>query len=59
LFDPRQPDEISQAVEQLLANPDAAAALAAAGRKRSREKHHPAVIAQRHIEIYRELLGNP
>jgi glycosyltransferase involved in cell wall biosynthesis len=57
LFDPRKPEEIRAAVVRLLCDPKLADALAAAGKKRSLENHHPVKIARRHVEVYREVLS--
>lgn len=57
LFAPQNPAEIREAVLQLLFDPEKAARLAAAAKKRSLEKHHPLKIAGRHMDIYREVIG--
>jgi len=58
LFDPRNPGGMRAAVLQLLSHPPAANDMAAEGRKRALERHHPAVIARQHLEIYREVLAS-
>ena len=45
-----------RAVEKVLAAPSAALDLARQAKSRARERFHPAVIARRHIEIYRDVL---
>ena len=58
LFDPRNPGGMRAAVLQLLSHPPAANDMAAEGRKCALERHHPAVIARQHLEIYREVLAS-
>jgi len=41
-----------------LLNPCVAAAVAGRARECARERFHPEVIAQRHVEIYREVLSS-
>jgi glycosyltransferase involved in cell wall biosynthesis len=55
--DPHDAASMSSQVEKVLADPDAAARMARQAKTRSRERFHPQVIARRHIEIYREVLG--
>ena len=45
-----------RAVEKVLAAPSAALDLARQAKSHARERFHPAVIARRHIEIYRDVL---
>ena len=40
----------------LLENPDRAKTLAGSAKERARVRFHPRVIAQQHVEIYRERL---
>ncbi len=58
LFDPNDADGMRAAVLRLLSDSQAASSMAAAGRKRAREHHHPVEIARRHLEIYREVAGS-
>jgi glycosyltransferase involved in cell wall biosynthesis len=44
-------------VRQLLTRRDHAQALAREGKRRARAQFHPVLVARRHIDIYRELLG--
>jgi glycosyltransferase involved in cell wall biosynthesis len=57
LCDPLDAASMSGAVEKLLAQPSLARALAAEANRLARERFHPLVIARRHLEIYREVLG--
>jgi glycosyltransferase involved in cell wall biosynthesis len=58
LFDPQNATEILAAAEKMLLQPEWARALAAEANRRACERFHPAVIARRHLEIYREVLNN-
>jgi glycosyltransferase involved in cell wall biosynthesis len=55
--DPLQAVSMAGAVEKVLVNPAAAAEVARQARQRARARFHPEVIARRHVEIYREILG--
>ena len=57
LFDPHNENELLDAVENILAQPDLARTLALEANRRGRERFHPSVIARRHLEIYREVLN--
>jgi glycosyltransferase involved in cell wall biosynthesis len=48
---------MSDTVEKLLAQPELGRTLAAEARRSAMERFHPKVIARRHLEIYREVLG--
>jgi len=56
LCDPRNPASMADAVARLLEHP-AAAKIALRARQQVRERCHPLVVAHRHLEIYREVLG--
>jgi glycosyltransferase involved in cell wall biosynthesis len=56
--DPLEAASLSRAVERVLLNPCVAAAVAGRARECARERFHPEVIAQRHVEIYREVLSS-
>ena len=58
LCDPYNAASIRAGVERALDNRSATAEMAKLARQRARERFHPKVVAQRHVEIYRELLGN-
>lgn len=45
------------AVEKMLSQAELANALAVEAKKQARERFHPRVVAQRHLEIYREVLA--
>ena len=57
LCDPLDAASMSGAVEKLLDKPEWARQLAAEANRLARERFHPLVIARRHLEIYREVLG--
>jgi glycosyltransferase involved in cell wall biosynthesis len=56
LCDPLNAASMSSAVEKLLAQPQFAWTLAMEANRCAHERFHPAVIARRHLEIYREVL---
>jgi len=56
LTDPASPESMSKAIERLLTDPELVATLVKNGRRQAIEKFHPRVIAQRHLQIYREIL---
>lgn len=58
LFDPQNAAEMPEAAEKILTQPEFARALAAEANRRARERFHPAVVARRHLEIYREVLNS-
>lgn len=55
--EPGDPASMAEQVERLLAGVDAARAMAQRAKDRARERFHPKVIARKHLEIYREVLG--
>ena len=57
LCDPHDAVSMGEAVEKTLSQPELARALAAEANRQAEERFHPAVIARRHLEIYREVLG--
>jgi glycosyltransferase involved in cell wall biosynthesis len=57
LCDPRDAASMGGAVEKILAQPEVARALAANARATAQRRFHPLVVARRHLEIYREVLG--
>ena len=54
---PKDPASFREGVGRLLGDPLLADRLARAARQSAVEKYHPKVIAARHLEIYREVLG--
>jgi glycosyltransferase involved in cell wall biosynthesis len=54
---PLEAASMATAVEKVLVNPSAAAEVARQAKRCARERFHPEVIARRHLEIYREVLG--
>jgi len=57
MFDPNHPSEMRASIEKLVKEPDTRARLGAEGRITAREHFHPKVIANEHLNIYREVLG--
>ena len=55
LTDPLRPETMADALSRLLTDPTLAFHLAKNGRRQALEKFHPRVIAERHLEIYREV----
>ena len=55
--DPQQPDSFRTGVTRLLDDREFAQKLAARAKAEARRRFHPQVIAQRHLEIYREIVG--
>ena len=56
--DPKHAASMAAAVERVLSNPSAATAVAGQAKEQARGRFHPAVIARRHLEIYREVVRN-
>ena len=56
--DPLDAASMAAAVEQVIRYPAAAVEVARQARERARERFHPAAVARRHLEIYREVLGS-
>ena len=54
--DPLRPDSMQGAMERLLSNDGLRLRLASRAREHARLRFHPQVIAERHLEIYREVL---
>ena len=59
LCNPDHPDSFRDAVARLLDDRPFALQLAANAKSRARQRFHPAVIAQNHLDIYREVLARP
>jgi glycosyltransferase involved in cell wall biosynthesis len=55
--DPDRPESFREGVETLLSDRDAARQIAAAAKSEARRRFHPEVVARKHLEIYREVLG--
>lgn len=58
LFDPRDPESIRTSVAKMLTRPEEARRMGAEGRASARARFDPQVIAARHVEIYREVIGH-
>jgi glycosyltransferase involved in cell wall biosynthesis len=56
LCDPEKPETFRTAVARLLANRPFALRLAAVAKTQARQRFHPQIIAQKHLEIYREVI---
>ena len=54
---PEDPESLRAGVMQVLRDPGAKKSLAAAAHVEAMRRFHPVVIARRHLEIYREVLG--
>ena len=55
--DPRDPRTFVEGVERLLTDRDFASKIARHAHDDAAKRFHPRVIAKRHLEIYREVLG--
>jgi glycosyltransferase involved in cell wall biosynthesis len=58
LLSPPHADEIRSAIMQLIAEPDRAAVLAATARREAVRRFTPIAVADKHLEIYREVLSS-
>ncbi|MBC7979054.1 MAG: glycosyltransferase family 4 protein [Armatimonadetes bacterium] len=56
MFDPLDSESMRQVTAQMIANPEQRTSLATAAREEARKRFHPKVVAQAHLEIYREVL---
>lgn len=57
LFDPLDADSIRRAIAEWARNPNNTAILAETAKREAIVRFHPRVVAAKHLEIYRELLG--
>jgi glycosyltransferase involved in cell wall biosynthesis len=57
LMQPGNPSSIASAIERLLANPGAAGEMAGRARARALAAFEPRVVAERHHQIYRDVLN--
>lgn len=57
LFEPMDESSIRAAIGRALADVSATRELAAEAKRQAQARFHPDVIARRHVEIYREVLG--
>jgi glycosyltransferase involved in cell wall biosynthesis len=55
--DPQRPESFREGVEKILVDRPWAQQLAASAKAEALRRFHPQVIARRHLEIYREVLG--
>jgi glycosyltransferase involved in cell wall biosynthesis len=58
LCDPSDSDNMRAGVSKLLDDASLARAMADKARQQARERHHPLVVARRHVEIYQEVLSS-
>lgn len=59
LCDPLDLASMRAGVEKMIAEPAAAQRMAIRAREHARDRFHPRAVAQRHLEIYEEVLTNP
>ncbi len=57
LCDAQAPEEFAAAVEELFSDPRAARTMGERAKTRALERFHPRVVAERHVEIYHEVIG--
>ncbi len=58
LFEPMDETSIRGAIEKALAEPAITHELEVEAKRQAQMRFHPSVVATRHLEIYREVLGN-
>ncbi len=58
MFDPSDPADMRRQIERLVKDSALRQQLGAAGRNTAADRFHPKAVAGRHLEIYREVLGN-
>lgn len=59
LVNPDAPHTFRESVERLISKPDEACLLARNAMREAEERFHPRVIAEKHVQIYREVVRNP
>lgn len=57
LCDPHDALSMRTAMERVLSNPAEVSAIATLAQREAKQRFHPLVIARKHVEIYREVLG--
>ncbi len=57
--DPARPESFREGIEKIVNNRPWVQQLAVAAKAEALRRFHPQVIAQRHLEIYREVLEKP
>ncbi len=55
--DPLSQESMREAIQKALSEPSVTARLALNAKQRALQRFHPRIIAQRHLEIYQEVLG--
>lgn len=58
LTDPSRPETMPKALARLLDNPKLASRLTEEGRRQAKARFHPRAIAERHLQIYREVIAS-
>ena len=58
LTDPSRPETMPKALERIWQNPAWAEKLAEAGRRQAHARFHPKIIAEKHLDIYREVIAS-
>src|SRR5581483_1192889 len=56
LFDPRDPEDIRRVFNEALQDRQSLERMAATARERAHARFHPRIVAQKHVEIYDEVL---
>ena len=57
LCDPERPESFPDALARFLDDPPFSKQLAAEARLRAEQRFHPRMVAQKHLEIYREVIA--
>lgn len=56
MFDPQIPDSMNQVTGMMIGDPELRVRLGQAAKEEAKKRFHPKVVAQAHLEIYREIL---
>jgi len=58
LFNPEKPEEIREAVRRLLHSINLRQSIAEAGNLTAKTRFHPKIVAEKHLEIYQDVIGS-
>lgn len=58
LTDPARPETMAKALVRLLGDPNLTKRLADEGRRQAKARFHPKVIAEKHLQIYRQVIAS-
>ncbi len=57
MFQPEKPEQIREALTRLLRDADLRDRIARAGNQTAWNRFHPKIVAEKHLEIYQEVLA--